>query len=70
MQQWTSDTYIAAKHRVLLPDDPVKRRQVRRSIAVFFHPDNDFVIECLDGSAKYEPITSKEFLDRKLAATY
>eukprot|EP00118_Oscarella_pearsei_P015422 m.139075 g.139075 ORF g.139075 m.139075 type:complete len:311 (+) comp38266_c0_seq6:90-1022(+) len=70
MQRWTSDQYIAAKHRVLLPDDPVKRSQVRRSIAFFFQPDDDFVIECLDGSAKYEAITSKEFIDRKFTASY
>ncbi|XP_065826250.1 uncharacterized protein [Oscarella lobularis] len=70
MQQWTSDKYIAARHRVLLPEDPDKRSRIRRSIAFFFHPDDDFVIESLDGSNKYEPITAGEFIDRKFAITY
>ena len=57
-------------HRVLLPDDEVKWRSVRQSMAFFVHPDNEIVVKCIDGSNKYPPITAREDTDRRLKATY
>ena len=57
-------------HRVLLPDDEVQWRTVRQSLAFFVHPDNEVMVECIDGSNKYPPISAREDTDRRLSATY
>jgi len=40
------------------------------SVVYFAQPDRDCLIQCLDGSDKYEPITSLELLSMRLRATY
>lgn len=70
MQQWTCDQYLATPHRVLVPDDDHVRCLERQSIAFFLHPDNDTVIECIDGSNKYPPITAAEDIAKRFAKTY
>ncbi|CAC5380030.1 unnamed protein product [Mytilus coruscus] len=57
MQRWTADKLKATKHRVLNPSNEQQRRQNRQSMAFFVHPDDKLMIECLDKSNKYEPIT-------------
>ena len=58
------------KHRVLIPEAEVKRNEVRQSLAFFVHPDDNELIECIDGSHKYEPITALDYLNMRFAATY
>ncbi|EDO40749.1 predicted protein [Nematostella vectensis] len=58
------------KHRVLVPEEELKRRRARRSIAFFVHPDDDVMVECLDGSNKYPAVTGGEYLKQRFAATY
>jgi len=70
MQRWTADELLSTKHRVLIPEEELKRRVVRRSLAFFVHPDSEVMIECLDGSNKYPPITSMGYLQQRFAATY
>ncbi|KAL9957583.1 hypothetical protein ACROYT_G034502 [Oculina patagonica] len=70
MQRWTADKLKSTKHRVLIPEEELKQRIVRRSLAFFVHPDNKVMIECLDGSNKYPPITSMGYLQQRFAATY
>lgn len=70
MQRWTADKLISTKHRVLIPDEERKQRIVRRSLAFFVHPDSEVMIESLDGSNKYAPITSMGYLQQRFAATY
>lgn len=70
VQRWTSDALIATKHRVLIPEVEFKKRKHRQSVAFFVHPDNDYIIECLDGSAKYEPISSIDYLNFRFSETY
>ena len=53
-------------HRVLLPDDEVKKWTVRQCVTFFLHPDNDVLMECIDGSNNYPPITAKEATDQRL----
>ncbi|XP_048827985.1 uncharacterized protein LOC125705782 isoform X24 [Brienomyrus brachyistius] len=60
MQRWTSDVFISAKHRVLLP--PPGDMSTRQSLAFFGHPDDDFTITCCDGSNKYPPVNSLAYL--------
>lgn len=42
----------------------------RQSIAFFIHPDDDVIIKCLDGSGKYEEISSIDYLNMRFAVTY
>ncbi|XP_021349214.1 UPF0676 protein C1494.01-like [Mizuhopecten yessoensis] len=70
MQRWSSDKLIATKHRVLIPDHEDRRRKVRQSTAFFIVPDEETMIECLDNSKKYEPVSSKDYLTMMLKPTY
>lgn len=70
MQRWTADSLTATKHRVLIPEVEFKKRKHRQSVAFFVHPDDNYVIECLDGSKKYEPITSIDYLNYRFSVTY
>ena len=70
MQRWTSDSLLATKHRVLVPEEEFRKRKSRQSIAFFVHPDDDFIIKCLDGSDKYEPISSLDYLNYRFSVTY
>ena len=57
-------------HRVLIPEDEVRVKQSRQSIAIFIHPDHDTVIRCLDNSSKYPEVTAYEDTARRLDITY
>lgn len=70
LQFWTSDKLIATEHRVLIPEDELRRRKSRRSIVLFVHPDSDVLIKPIDGSSNYKPITAKEYLFNKLSQTH
>ena len=70
MQRWTSDSLLATKHRVLVPEEEFRKRKCRQSIAFFVHPDDDFIVKCLDGSDKYEPISSLDYLNYRFSVTY
>ncbi|CAH3197153.1 unnamed protein product [Porites evermanni] len=64
MERWTADKLKSTVHRVLIPEEQIKRRH-RRSLALFFNPDVDAVITCMDGSNKYPPVTSGEWVQMK-----
>ncbi|ELU08828.1 hypothetical protein CAPTEDRAFT_226078 [Capitella teleta] len=65
LQQWTTDQLKSTRHRVSLPKDDASSRS-RRSMAFFSMPNNDCVIECLDGSAKYPPVVAIDYFNKKL----
>ena len=50
-------------------DDEVQWRIVCQSMAFFVHPGNEVMVECIDGSNKYPPISAREDTDRRLAVT-
>ena len=59
------------RHRVVVSEKEVNYlNQPRRSLVYFMRPDLDAQIECLDGSNKYVPITSGNYVKQKLNATY
>ncbi|KAI4878391.1 hypothetical protein NFI96_018275, partial [Prochilodus magdalenae] len=68
MQRWTSDVFVSAVHRVLLP--PVGDLSTRQCLAFFVQPDDDAVINCCDGSNKYPPVKSVDYLMLKLKDSY
>ncbi|XP_078356702.1 uncharacterized protein LOC144641550 [Oculina patagonica] len=70
MQRWTSDKLKSTVHRVLIPENEIKRRSPRRSLAFFVDPDISALITCMDGSNKYPPITSGEWMQYRLQETY
>ncbi|KAG1944689.1 2-oxoglutarate (2OG) and Fe(II)-dependent oxygenase superfamily protein [Pimephales promelas] len=68
MQRWTSDVYVSAVHRVLLP--PAGDSSTRQSLAFFVHPDDEAIISCCDGSDKYPPVNSVDYLLSRFNDTY
>ncbi|XP_038663983.1 2-oxoglutarate-Fe(II) type oxidoreductase ppzD-like [Scyliorhinus canicula] len=70
LQKWTSDRLISTVHRVLLPHSDDKMCKSRQSLAFFVHPDNDVMVTCCDGSEKYPPTNSLQYLMERFDATY
>lgn len=68
MQRWTSDIYVSAVHRVLLP--PAGDSSTRQSLAFFVQPDDDAMISCCDGSDKYPPVRSLDYLLSRFSDSY
>ncbi|XP_041795748.1 UPF0676 protein C1494.01-like [Chelmon rostratus] len=68
LQRWTSDQFISVLHRVLLP--PAGDSRTRQSLAFFMQPDNEALITCCDGSNKYPPVTSRNYLIERYSQTY
>ncbi|XP_068232255.1 uncharacterized protein [Palaemon carinicauda] len=69
LQLWTSGKFKATKHRVVIPKDEERQRLCRRSLVYFIHPDDSKLIKPLDDSKEFEPITSKDYLDKRLTET-
>jgi isopenicillin N synthase-like dioxygenase len=86
LQRWTSDRIMAVvggqksifysifivfqRHRVLIPNDVRLYSSERRSIAFFFHPDDDVLVKPLDGSNKYEPVTAYQHVINQFKKSY
>lgn len=68
MQRWTSDIFVSAIHRVLLPQPGDS--STRQSLAYFVQPDDEAVITCCDGSNKYPPIKSVDYLMERFRESY
>ncbi|MCJ8745114.1 hypothetical protein PDJAM_G00126710 [Pangasius djambal] len=68
MQRWTSDVFVSAVHRVLLP--PVGDSSTRQSLVFFVQPDDDAIITCCDGSDKYPPVKSVDYLLARFSDSY
>lgn len=66
LMRWTNDVYVSTPHRVVPP------ARERYSLAFFFQPNPDTVVEALPGTgeAHYAPITSADYLTQRLHATY
>ncbi|XP_053741862.1 uncharacterized protein si:dkey-10o6.2 isoform X1 [Synchiropus splendidus] len=68
MQRWTSDTFVSVLHRVLLP--PAGDDSTRQSLAYFLQPDDSALITCCDGSNKYPPVKSGDYLTQRFLSSY
>ncbi|XP_066557036.1 uncharacterized protein LOC136747762 [Amia ocellicauda] len=68
MQRWTSDYFVSAKHRVLLP--PAEDKNPRQSVAFFVDPDDDAIISCCDNSNKYPPIKTLDYINERFFVSY
>ena len=70
LQRWTSDSLIATEHRVLIPEEESERGSARQSVAFFVNSDDEFVVKCLDGSEKYDPIRTIDYLNYRFDNSY
>ncbi|XP_032790040.2 UPF0676 protein C1494.01 isoform X2 [Daphnia magna] len=70
MQFWTAGRYTATVHRVLVPEEEIRRKSTRQSIAFFVHPDNDVMVSQLNGCNDHPPVGALDYLKTRLSATY
>jgi len=76
LEIFTSGRLHAAMHRVVVPEDEIKRKAVRQSIVFFDHPDNQAPVHPLPGfenvnnDEKYLPTTAEKHLQKRFAASY
>jgi isopenicillin N synthase-like dioxygenase len=69
MQRWTSDELRSTVHAVTFGGNNQKGKD-RQSIAFFLHPDDDYMVNFLNGSDKYPPISGKEYLRERMYASF
>jgi hypothetical protein len=55
---------------VLVPEEEIRRKSTRQSIAFFVHPDNDVMVSQLNGSSDQPAIGALDYLKSRLSATY
>ena len=53
-----------------MPEEESLRSKARHTAVLFARPSNDVVIECLDGSGNYPPITALGYVEERFAATF
>ena len=70
LQRWTSDSLIATVHRILIPEEELRKKAIRQSVVFFLQPDDEFIVKCLDGSEKYEPISSYDYMETRFTNQY
>lgn len=78
LMRWSNDELKSTLHRVTAPavDSTTGISRVRYSIPFFVSANKDKIVDCLPGTysetkpKKYGPITSGEYLARRLNATY
>jgi len=54
----------------MIPEDESERLKVRRSLVFFAHPDPDVTVTCMDGTNKYPPVNSAEYLHDRIQSSY
>lgn len=55
---------------MLVPEEEIRLKSTRQSIAFFIHPDNDVIVSQLNGSKQQPPVGALEYLKQRLSATY
>jgi isopenicillin N synthase-like dioxygenase len=70
LMRWTNDRWVSNVHRVATPPGNAGGAK-RLSMAFFYHPNYDALIECAapSGQAKYTPVLSGEYRDLKYRQT-
>lgn len=73
MSVWSNDRFVSTLHRVVTPPDALVAGSRRQSIAFFYNPAADALIEPIvaqGAEARYDPITYQELQDRKVQVTH
>jgi len=70
---WSNDRFVSTLHRVVTPPDALVAGSRRQSIAFFYNPAADALIEPIvaqGDQARYDRITYQELQDRKVQVTH
>jgi isopenicillin N synthase-like dioxygenase len=73
MGVWSNDRFVSTLHRVVTPPDALVAGSRRQSIAFFYNPAADALVEPIVAQgtqAHYDPITYQELQDRKVQVTH
>jgi len=73
MSVWSNDRFVSTLHRVVTPPDALVAGSRRQSIAFFYNPAADALIEPIvaqGDQARYDRITYQELQDRKVQVTH
>lgn len=76
LQRWSNDMLKSTLHRVRAPPLVDGLTRARYSIPYFITADKERTIDCIPGCfdeanpKKYEPINAREYIERRLNATY
>ena len=71
LESMSGGRFPSTRHRVTVPEAEFRRKTLRQSIAFFVHPDDDVVCQPLSGpDPRYPPVTAKQHLLNRFAATY
>ena len=54
---------------MLIPEDAIHRQLTRRSIVFFVVPDCDVIVQCVDGSDKYPPVSAMDYIAQRTTPT-
>ncbi|PWT91856.1 MAG: 2OG-Fe(II) oxygenase [Proteobacteria bacterium] len=72
MMRWTNDFWLSNVHRVINPSIDTAMGSGRISIAFFFNPKSDIIVECIPtcvgggDKPRYAPVTVEEYLLSKI----
>jgi isopenicillin N synthase-like dioxygenase len=71
MMRWTNDRWRSTVHRVVNPAEAENEVSRRLSIGMFFIPNYDAEIACIDAfeDPRYAPITTAEYRTARFAST-
>ncbi|XP_013412115.1 probable 2-oxoglutarate-dependent dioxygenase DIN11 isoform X2 [Lingula anatina] len=70
LMRMTAGKLKSNRHKVVVPEEEVRRKVPRFSAAFFMMTDQEAVISPLDGSTSYAPLTMGEYINKKFAETY
>eukprot|EP00092_Neocalanus_flemingeri_P012301 GFUD01013259.1.p1 GENE.GFUD01013259.1~~GFUD01013259.1.p1 ORF type:complete len:314 (+),score=82.24 GFUD01013259.1:50-991(+) len=71
LEMWTGGRYPATKHRVIIPEEEIKKSAPRQSIVFFVHPDNQVVVKSLDDSTNdYVAVVALDHVQKRFSETY
>lgn len=73
MSVWSNGRFVSTLRRVVTPPDSLVAGSRRQSIAFFYNPAADALIEPIVAQgtqAHYDPITFQELQDRKVLMTH
>ncbi len=72
MMRWTNDFWLSNVHRVVNPSTEATTVQGRISLAFFFNPKSDIIVECIPtciaigDRPRYSPVTVEDYLLAKI----
>merc|ERR1711892_1594899 len=71
LEMWTGGRYPATRHRVIIPEEEIKKSAPRQSIVFFVHPDNQVVVKPVDDSADdYLAVVALDHVQKRFSETY